>query len=82
MHDLILVVQVTNHSAVLHYRSTRPGLGPFVVGICQGVGSTVYNLHDINFESLRSLEDGSCDHEVKKYHGGMNAVYLHLRPPP
>ncbi|GAX73385.1 hypothetical protein CEUSTIGMA_g838.t1 [Chlamydomonas eustigma] len=58
------VENVTNTSAVLHYRSPRPGLGPFVVGLCQGVADTFYALSDVKFELLRSRDDGSCDHEV------------------
>ncbi|GAX73386.1 hypothetical protein CEUSTIGMA_g839.t1 [Chlamydomonas eustigma] len=65
------VEEATSHSAILHYRSTRPGLGPFVVGICQGVGSALYDLHNVDFELIQSRDNGSSDHEVWKvsFHG-------------
>ena len=57
------ILQVTSSSVELHYRSQRPGLGSWVVGICEKVAADFYDLR-VDFKHLRGREDGSCDHEV------------------
>ncbi|GAX76175.1 hypothetical protein CEUSTIGMA_g3619.t1 [Chlamydomonas eustigma] len=57
------VEKVTSSSIELHYRSTRPCLGSWVVGICEEIASSVYCM-EISFELLKGRDDGSCDHEV------------------
>ena len=66
--------QVTSSSAELHYRSLRPGLGSWVVGICEKVAADFYG-QEVHFKLLRGREDGSCDHEV-----GAQIHNSHLHP--
>ena len=54
---------MTETSLELHYRSQRPGLGPYVVGICEQVAQQFFDLQ-VSFKLLRGREDGSADHEV------------------
>ncbi|GAX84474.1 hypothetical protein CEUSTIGMA_g11894.t1 [Chlamydomonas eustigma] len=57
------VEKVTTSSVELHYRSTRPSLGSWVVGICEEIASSVYSM-EVKFDFLKGRDDGSCDHEV------------------
>ena len=56
--------QVTASSVELHYRSKRPGLSSWVVGICEKVAADFYGMA-VEFKLLRGRDDGSCDHEVR-----------------
>ena len=49
-------------------RSKRPGLASWVVGICEEVAATFFNI-EVDFRLLRGRDDNSCDHEVRVYVG-------------
>ena len=57
------VNNVTPSSLELHYRSKRPGLESWVVGICEEVAESIYGI-TVDFKLLRGRADGTCDHEV------------------
>jgi hypothetical protein len=49
-------------SLLLHYRSVRRGLGPFVVGLVEGLGQRFSTPVEVRWRS-RAGEDGA-DHDV------------------